>query len=186
MRIRETYPWLAMAVVWGSVLASSTIGADSPSPKVRLVAVSPGGEAMTAKVDSKGTIHLLYDSADGPQYVKSTDQGASWSEALPLVDEGSRKPGLEFRGSDMVVGKGGRVHVAMSTNAWKLKLPQNEWGLYYASLAPGAKAFSKVRNLNNKPSEGFSLAADDRGNVTACWLSDKLYANVSRDEGKTF
>jgi hypothetical protein len=43
-----------------------------------------------------------------------------------------------------------------------------------------------VRNLNEKPSEGFSLAADGKGNVTACWLADKLYANVSHDDGKTF
>jgi hypothetical protein len=74
----------------------------------------------------------------------------------------------------------------MSTNAWKLKLPQSEWALFYARLEPKAKAFSKVQNLNGKPSEGFSLAADDLGNVTACWLSDKLYANVSHDNGKTF
>src|SRR5262249_44779472 len=47
-------------------------------------------------------------------------------------------------------------------------------------------AFSPVRNINRKPSEGFSLAADDKGNVTACWLSDKLYANVSHDNGETF
>jgi hypothetical protein len=43
-----------------------------------------------------------------------------------------------------------------------------------------------VRNINRKPSEGFCLAADDKGNVTACWLSDKLYTNVSHDDGKTF
>ena len=86
----------------------------------------------------------------------------------------------------MAVGKGGRVHVAMGTNAWKLKLPQEEWGYFYASLDPGASAFSPVRNINRKPSEGFSLAADDKGNVTACWLSDKLYANVSHDNGETF
>ena len=43
-----------------------------------------------------------------------------------------------------------------------------------------------MRNINRKPSEGFSLAADDKGNVTACWLSDKLYANVSHDNGETF
>src|SRR5258708_13872780 len=74
----------------------------------------------------------------------------------------------------------------MSTNAWKLKLPQNEWGFFYTSLEPGAKAFAPVRNINRKPSEGFSLAADQKGNVTACWLSGKLYANVSHDNGKTF
>ena len=43
-----------------------------------------------------------------------------------------------------------------------------------------------MRNVNRKPSEGFSLAADDKGKVTTCWLSDKLYANVSHDNGETF
>ena len=99
---------------------------------------------------------------------------------------GSRTAGLEYSAWDMAVGKGGRVHVAMGTNAWKLKLPQEEWGFFYASLDPGASAFSPVRNINRKPSEGFSLAADEKGNVTACWLSDKLYANVSHDNGETF
>jgi hypothetical protein len=86
----------------------------------------------------------------------------------------------------MALGKDGRVHVALSTNAWKLKLPEDEWGFYYANLDPGADAFSQVRNINNKPSEGFSLAADEKGSVTACWLSEKLYANVSHDNGETF
>jgi hypothetical protein len=93
---------------------------------------------------------------------------------------------LEFSAWDLAVGQAGRVHVAMGTNAWKLKLPQEEWGFYYASLDPGAKSFSPVRNINRKPSEGFSLAADAAGNVTACWLSGRLYANVSDDGGKTF
>lgn len=30
------------------------------------------------------------------------------------------------------------------------------------------------------------MAADDAGNVSACWLSGKLFANVSHDSGKTF
>jgi hypothetical protein len=67
-----------------------------------------------------------------------------------------------------------------------LKLPQEAWGYFYANLDPGPAAFSPVRNINDKPSEGFSLAADERGNVTACWLSDKLCANVSHDDGETF
>jgi len=74
----------------------------------------------------------------------------------------------------------------MGNNAWKLKLPQEEWSLYYASLAPGAQAFAPVRNLNRKPSEGFSLAADEREAVTACFLSDQLFAMVSRDGGESF
>jgi hypothetical protein len=110
----------------------------------------------------------------------------TFSAAIPVVGEGPRLAGLEYSAWDMAVGKRGVIHVALGTNAWKLKLPQEEWGFFYARLEPGSTGFSPVRNLNHKPSEGFSLAADDKGNVTACWLSDKLYANISHDNGESF
>lgn len=173
---------LAIVVALGTASAALAENSD----RVTIVPVPNHGQPVAAKTDAEGTIHLLYDSADGPQYVKSTDSGKTFSPAIAVVDEASRKPGLEFHGADMAVGKGQRVHVAMSTNAWKLKLPVEEWAFHYASLDSGAKAFSPVRNINRKPSEGYSLAADDKGNVSACWLSGKLYANVSHDNGKTF
>jgi hypothetical protein len=154
--------------------------------RVTTVAVPDGGKPVVARTDDAGTVHLLFDSADGPKYARSTDGGVTFSAAIPVVNGGSQPKGLEYSAWDMAVGKGGRVHVAMGTNAWKLKLPEEEWGYFYAKLDPGSSAFSPVRNINKKPSEGFSLAADDKGNVTACWLSDKLYASVSRDNGETF
>ena len=161
-------------------------GAGDAINSVTTVPVPEGGSPVAARTDAEGTILLLYNSADGPKYAKSSNNGKTFEPPIPVVDEASRKPGLVFEGWDMAVGKGNRVHVAMGTNAWKLKLPEKEWGFYYTSLDPGAKAFAPVRNINRKPSEGFSLAADDKGNVTACWLSGKLYANVSHDGGKTF
>jgi hypothetical protein len=160
--------------------------ADDSAGKVTTVAVPGGGKPVVARTDKDGAVHLLFDAEGGPRYAKSTDGGATFSEAIPVVRGGSQAAGLEYSAWDMAVGQGGRVHVAMGTNAWKLKLPQEEWGFFDASLDPGAPAFSPVRNINKKPSEGFSLAADDKGNVTACWLSDKLYANISRDNGETF
>ena len=74
----------------------------------------------------------------------------------------------------------------MMTNNWKTKLGGVPEGFAYANLEPGDKAFRAVRSLNNKPSEGFSLAADENGNVAATWLSGKLYANISHDGGRTF
>jgi hypothetical protein len=144
------------------------------------------GQPAAARTDAEGAIHLVFRTGDGPRYAKSTDNGKTFSAPIAIVDRKSRKPGLEFDVWDMAIGKGGQVHVALGTNAWKLKLPQDEWGFYYASLVPGAKEFQPVRNVNHKPSEGFSLAADDSGRVTACWLADKLFANVSRDNGNTF
>ena len=154
--------------------------------KVTTIPCPERGQPAAARADADGTIHLVYRNGDSPRYTKSTDSGKTFSAAIPIVDRKSRKPGLEFDVWDLAVGKAGQVHVALGTNAWKLKLPQEEWGFHFATLQPGAKEFQPVRNINHKPSEGFSLATDDSGRVTACWLCDKLFANVSRDHGKTF
>ena len=61
--------------------------------------------------------------------------------------------------------------MAMSTNNWKMKLAGVPDGLLFATLRPGARAFTPVRSLNGQPSEGFSLAADGHGNVVAAWLA---------------
>jgi hypothetical protein len=153
---------------------------------VKIVDCPDSGAVVAARADAAGTIHLLYHGDDGPRYVKTTDRGASFSQPIPIVVDRPKIEGLEFTEWDLAVGRGGSVHVALGTNAWKLKLPQDEWGYYYARLPSGATQFSPLRNINHKPSEGFSLAADDQGNLTLCWLSDRLYANVSHDDGATF
>lgn len=179
---------VALGIVVAGIMSVLPDAADAAghSGHVTTIEVPHGGKVVSAKTDAKGVIHLLYDSPHGPQYVRSTDNGKTLGHPLALVDQASRKPGLEFDAWDMAVAPDGRVHVALGTNAWKLKLPQEEWGFYYARLDPGAKTFSPLKNINRKPSEGFSLAADAEGNVAACWLSDKLYANISHDGGKSF
>lgn len=167
-------------------IALAVQNAAAAAPKVTTVPVPSGGQAMAAKIDAEGTIHLVFDSADGPHYVRSHDNGKTLSRPVPLVDPASRKPGLEFGIWDMAVSPEGAVHVTLGNNAWKLKLPQEEWGFFYTRVLPGEKAFSPLRNINHKPSEGFSLAVGEQGLVTAVWMADKLYANVSHDGGKTF
>jgi hypothetical protein len=158
----------------------------SAQEKATTILCPDRGQSAAARTDADGTIHLVYRTGDSPRYAKSKDNGKSFSTAIPIVDRQSHKPGLEFDVWDLVIGKAGQAHVALGTNAWKLKLPEEEWGFYCATLQPGAKEFLPVRNINHKPSEGFSLAADDSGRVAACWLCDKLFANVSRDNAKTF
>lgn len=160
--------------------------AEDATNRVHVVRVPGSANVKKAQCSADGAIHLLFDAEDGPRYARSDDGGATFSAPTALVDVASQKPGLKFSGEDLAVDKEGRVHVAMSNNAWKLKLPQEEWGFYYARLVPGAKAFSPVRNINRKPSEGFSLAAGEGGAVTASFLSGKLFTMVSRDGGETF
>jgi hypothetical protein len=178
-----------LRVVTPVALLSITLAGQSlhaAPTKVTTVPVPAGGQAMAARTDAQGTIHLVFDTPDGPQYARSEDNGKTLSEPIPLVDQASRKPGLEFGTWDMAVTAEGAVHVALGNNAWKLKLPQDVWGFFYARLLPGETAFAPLRNINRKPSEGFSLAVDEKGTVAAVWMADKLYANVSHDGGDTF
>lgn len=160
--------------------------AGERTERVSVIRVPAAGQSVKARLGVDGAIHLLCDSTEGPRYVKSQDDGRTFSQPLAIVDAASQKPGLLFQAADLAIGQDGRVHVAMGNNAWKLKLPQEEWSLYYTTLAPGAKTFAPVRNLNRKSSEGFSLAADARGTVTALFLSGKVFAMVSSDNGETF
>lgn len=168
------------------LVAMLTGHAREQTNRVSAIRVPVEGKVLDAQLGADGTIHLLLDATDGPKYLHSRDAGATFSEPMAVVDATAQKPGLKFHAADLAVGNDGRVHVAMANNAWKLKLPQEEWSLYYTSLAPGANAFAPVRNLNRKPSEGFSLAADEQGAVTAAFLSGKLFGMVSRDQGATF
>lgn len=178
---------LGLAVVVGAWMSLPGVGSAADAGQVTVIAAPGGGSPVVAKSDAAGTIHLVCQAKEGPYYVRSTDGGQTFSQPLPIVGaQAQRQPGLEFTVWDMAASADGRVHVALGTNAWKLKLPQEEWGFFYARLEPGAKSFTAVENINRTPSEGFSLAAGVGGNVTACWLSGKLYANVSHDGGKTF
>jgi hypothetical protein len=183
---------LVLAVA-SSLVALTLSMASTPAPptvtsgdRVSVIRIPGADQIVKALVGADRAIHLLLSTSDGPQYTKSQDHGVTFSARVPVVEASSRKPGLEFNGEDLALSNDGRVHVILSSNAWKLKLPQEEWALFYASLAPGQKAFSPVRNLNRKPSEGFSVAADQRGSVSVAFLSGKLFSMVSHDNGEAF
>ena len=168
-------------------LAAALLAAKTdPSSRVQLVSLPAAGEPAEARITPDGAIHLLYESAGVPYYVKSADDGASFSKPICVVAPERRKPGLEFAAASMAVAPDGTIHVAMMTNNWKVKLPGVPEGFVYATLPAGAKAFTPIVSLNGRPSEGFSLAAGENGNVAATWLAGKLFANFSRDGGKTF
>jgi hypothetical protein len=173
------------------LLAGSLAGSEIGTPaRVSVIQTPNGGSPEEAAISPDGIFHLIYHSdSDGiPYYVKSADHGATFSSRVPMVEQTSRQPGLVFYSEAMAVGKGGAIYVAMSTNNWKMKLAGVPDGLLFATLQPGARAFTPVRSLNGQPSEGFSLAADGHGNgnVVATWLANKLYVNFSRDGGATF
>ena len=137
---------------------------------------------MKAQLGTDGPIPLL-NSSEGPLCEIDRYRGV-----VQRADFRRRYGGAETRVEirwirDLAISRGSRVYVAMGNNPWKLKLPQQ------AGPSPAllqAMRLFPIRNLNRKPSEGFALAADGRGKVPATFLSDKLFAIASRDDGTTF
>jgi len=168
------------------LMVGPALYAADDAARVRALRVPGGLQVLKAELSPDGAIHVLADSKSGPQHVVTRDLGATFSKPISVVDDAARRPGLEFGVWDAAIGKDGRLHVALGTNAWKLKLPKEEWGCFYTSLAPGAKAFIPVRNINHKPSEGFSIAAGNAGSVSVNYLAGKLYSTLSIDGGATF
>src|SRR5215831_6242854 len=73
--------------------------------KVTTIPCPERGQPAAARTDADGAIHLVYRTGDGPCYAKSTDNGKTFSAAIPIVDRQSRKAGLEFEVWDMAIGK---------------------------------------------------------------------------------
>lgn len=186
MKPQSALTWLVVKFVAVVSISSTGQPLHAADMKITTVSVPSGGQAMAARTDASGTIHLVFDTTEGPHYANSSDNGKSFSQPVALVDPASRQPGLEFITWDMAVTVEGAVHVAIGNNAWKLKLPKEQWGFFYTHRLPKERTFGPLKNINHKPSEGFSLAAGEHGTVTAVWMADKLFANVSHDGGATF
>ena len=166
------------------VLCAGPILADSI---VERVAVPNGGLVPDAEVDREGIIHVAYVAGDDVFYVKSTDDGKTFSTPLRVnSDPGSSHPANMYRGPDLAVGGNGQVHVIWYNNADQRKLPKDQWGVMYSHLNTDKTAFVPARNLNHKPSDNFSLAAGNGGEVAVFWMAGGLFLNNSRDGGDTF
>lgn len=179
--------WLpAIAVVCALMDQCVHLSHAAAPPIIQTVAAPADVRPIKALQELNGKVHLVADSNQGPVYLQSSDFGRTFTQPLPLVNSAARQPGLEFNVWDAALAPNGRLYVALGTNAWKLKLPKEQWGLHLVIRDPATGTISPVRNINHKPSEGFSLAVNNDGTVVACWLADKLYANVSLDDGVTF
>jgi hypothetical protein len=161
--------------------------AGAAAPAVRVLQTPNDGAVPDAAVGPDGQIHITYVSGEDVFYVVSKDDGKTLTKPIRVNSEaGTAHPANMFRGPDVAVGKNGRIHVIWYVNAYQRKLPQDQWGVFYAHLDPSQKAFTKAVNLNHKPSDNYSLAADKDGNVAVVWMAGKLFVNFSNDNGVTF
>jgi hypothetical protein len=147
----------------------------------------PGAIVPDAEIDSDGTVHVAYLSGNDIFYVKSEDGGTSFSEPLRVNSQRGMATGGLFRGPDLSLGKGNRVHVGWYNHANSRQKPEDsEQGFLYSRTNEAGTVFEASRFITGKPSDNYSLAADGRGNLAAVWVREKLHFNLSNDGGENF
>ena len=139
-------PSLSTLFFWPAGTSADDMG------NVTTVPVPEGGKPVIAKTDNDGTIHLLYDSEHGPKYARSANGGLTFGRPISVVVAAPPTKGLAYSACDMAIGNEGRIHVAVGTNAWEIKLPEHDWGFFYANLDPGAAAFYPCATSTTSPS----------------------------------
>lgn len=156
-----------------------------PDEPVQIVQL-PDARVPDAEIDERGVIHVAYLAGHDVFYVQSTDEGTRFSDPIRVNSEPGFASGGLFRGPDLALGQGGRVHVAWYNNAYAEQRPEEDWGLMYARLNDTHTGFEPRRNLNQRRSDNYSLAADTAGNVAAIWTTEDLFVSLSGDGGTTF
>ncbi|HEY6226474.1 MAG TPA: hypothetical protein VI282_05055 [Verrucomicrobiae bacterium] len=169
------------------ILLIAQAASVSGAPSVTVTKTPGEGAVPDAETAKDGSIHVAYVSGEDVFYVVSTNAGKTFSAPLRVNSEpGTAHPANMFRGPDLAIGQNGRVHVIWYVNAYQRKLPPDQWGVFYAHLDPTRGGFSKAVNLNHKPSDNYSLAADEKGNVAAVWMAGAVFVNTSKNNGETF
>jgi hypothetical protein len=154
--------------------------------EVRVGPLPAGAVTPDAEVDANGVIHVAYVRQNNAFYVRSEDEGRSFSRPIRINTEDDFVYAGAFRGPDLAIGGDGRVHVVWYNAGYQQKRPKEQWGVMYARLNNAQNSFEADRNLNHKPSDNFSLAADAQGNVAVVWMAEGLYVTLSRDGGTSF
>ncbi len=162
------------------------IGNLGAAETVRVIQLPGSGIVPDAEIDNSGTVHVAYVDSANLYYVKSTDGGSSFSVPLKVNSEEGNVGGGTYRGPDLALGGNGVVHVVWYDNAYGLGLPRDQWGVHYARVDPAAGKVSGERNLNGRPSDNYSLAANSTGAVAVTWTAAGMYLQTSADNGDTF
>lgn len=180
---------------------------DAPAPAdavpVTLLKTPNDGIQPQAKMDAKGTLHLIYfggkPMAGDIFYVRSTDGASTWSAPIRVNSQpGSAIAMGTIRGAQLAIGKNNRVHVAW--NGSKDATPKGVDGapMLYTRLDDAGQAFEPQRSVMTWAGVldgGGSLAADDKGAVFVTWHAGKpgaedaqraVYLARSTNDGASF
>ena len=188
--------WTLMAVsVVVSVSIAQARAAQGAMPDVRIVQLPEGALVPDAVMDGGGVLHMVYGLGDNAWYVRSADNGGTFSSPVRVNTEGKVTLKMGERGPKLALGKDGAIHVVWA-DQWSPGV--KVYPRYSRSLDEG-RTFEPPRALASLFGiDGLTVAADNEGNVVAFFhhvtagqplavpQAHHLYLARSTDNGATF
>jgi hypothetical protein len=186
---------LGLVVLAATSCLTRAFATEGPfKPQVKVVHAPEKCLVPDVLVDSKGVLHMVYGLEHHAYYVRSTDNGATFSAAARVDATGLVETKMGERGPKLALGKDGIVH-AVWMDEWA---PGVKTYVRYSRSTDGGKSFEPVKSLSSMSGiDGVTVAADGQGNVISFWhvmaepkpevkSATWLFMARSTDNGATF
>ena len=179
----------AVILVLGAWIGS-VVRAEEPhrpggaGPAVRVIPLPEQALVPDVVVGPEGTVHVVYGLGDQAWYMRSLDQGASFTAPVAVNATGKVQLTMgELSGPKIALGKAGAIQVVWA-DRWA---PGVKVHARLARSVDGGKTFLPPVQLSSTPGlDGVTMAADAQGNVVAFWHTFGPPQNeVKRGAGST-
>ncbi len=183
-----------LSIAW--LVAGTALCADAPAakPSVHVIHLPDNAFVPDVAIGADGTMHMVYALGDNAWYVRSADNGATFTPPVAVNTSGQVELRMGERGPKIALGKDDAIHVVW-LDRWA---PGAKTQTRHARSIDGGKTFSAPTQLSTKNGmDGVTMAADPSGNVIAFWHAFDppqkevpeghwIYLARSFDNGATF
>ncbi len=183
-------------------------GAQSTLPDVRIVHLPEEALVPDVAMDAGGVLHMVYGLGDDAWYVRSADNGRTFSPPVKVNTEGKVTLKMGERGPKLAVSRASSPRFEGGTPSTRESIHvvwADQWSPgvkvhpRYSRSLDGGKTFEPPRALASLFGiDGLTVAADGEGNVVAFFHhvtpgqqlevpeAHRLYLARSTDNGATF
>jgi hypothetical protein len=193
MELSPTRPILAVCSLWlilgvGQALTAAT------KPTVNIVHAPAQCLVPDVAVDAEGVLHVVYGLDHGAYYVRSADNGTTFTAPVKVNSTGLVETKMGERGPKLAVGSDGTLHVVWM-DEWA---PGVKTFVRYSRSVDDGKSFAAPKAVSAMSGvDGSTLTADGKGHVLAFWhvmadpkpkVKEATWLHVARssDNGATF
>jgi hypothetical protein len=210
MNMNHTYRNTCLLIVFCLIASASGVpvrGAEIALPDVRVLSLPEGALVPDVMMETRGVLHLVYGLGDDAWYVRSADNGRTFSPPVKVNAVGKVTLTMGERGPKLALGQGGMLTANARFRVWEPSIHvvwADQWSpgvqVYprYSRSLDGGKTFEPPRALASLTGiDGLTVAADDAGTVVAFFhqvsppqqeipQAHRLYLARSTDDGVSF